>query len=168
MDTFAPSPRDHPGHGRSAATPASNANEGARWFHQSTARRSPLANIAPELFAGIIADVPFVDVLTTMLDASLPLTPPEDGEAAVQRGDYATAMGLLRPLADQRNATTQTNLGWMYAIGHGLEQAMFVLVARLRVIRANGRNQAEGFRKRRRRHSFGRGRRAERAGEGSA
>jgi oligopeptidase B len=36
-----------------------------------------VANMAPEAFGGIIAEVPFVDVLTTMLDASLPLTPPE-------------------------------------------------------------------------------------------
>jgi oligopeptidase B len=36
-----------------------------------------VANMAPDLVLGIIAEVPFVDVLTTMLDASLPLTPPE-------------------------------------------------------------------------------------------
>jgi oligopeptidase B len=36
-----------------------------------------VANMAPELFQGIVAEVPFVDVLTTMLDATLPLTPPE-------------------------------------------------------------------------------------------
>jgi oligopeptidase B len=35
------------------------------------------ANRAGELFAGIVAEVPFVDVLNTMLDDTLPLTPPE-------------------------------------------------------------------------------------------
>ena len=33
-----------------------------------------VANLAPELFAGILAEVPFVDALTTILDPSLPLT----------------------------------------------------------------------------------------------
>ncbi len=36
-----------------------------------------VANLAPDLFAGIAAEVPFVDVLNTMLDSDLPLTPPE-------------------------------------------------------------------------------------------
>ncbi len=36
-----------------------------------------VANRSGELFAGIVAEVPFVDVLNTMLDESLPLTPPE-------------------------------------------------------------------------------------------
>jgi oligopeptidase B len=36
-----------------------------------------VSNMAPELFKGIVAEVPFVDVLSTMLDDTLPLTPPE-------------------------------------------------------------------------------------------
>jgi len=36
-----------------------------------------VANMAPDMFKAIIGEVPFVDVLTTMLDDTLPLTPPE-------------------------------------------------------------------------------------------
>lgn len=50
-------------------------------------------NMAPEAFAAIIAEVPFVDVLTTMLDDTLPLTPPEWpewGNPIASADDYAT------------------------------------------------------------------------------
>lgn len=39
-----------------------------------------IINLAPELFNGIIADVPFVDVITTMLDDTIPLTTSEYDE----------------------------------------------------------------------------------------
>lgn len=52
-----------------------------------------VANMAPDLFLGIIADVPFVDVLNTMLDETLPLTPPEWpewGDPIRSAEDFAT------------------------------------------------------------------------------
>jgi oligopeptidase B len=39
-----------------------------------------IVNQAPELWRGVIAQVPFVDVVTTMLDASIPLTTGEYDE----------------------------------------------------------------------------------------
>lgn len=39
-----------------------------------------VANMAPELYAGIVADVPFVDIVTTMLDETIPLTTNEFDE----------------------------------------------------------------------------------------
>lgn len=52
-------------------------------------------NMDPELFAGIIAAVPFVDVINTMSDESLPLTPPEWpewGNPLKNAEDYDTIM----------------------------------------------------------------------------
>jgi oligopeptidase B len=46
-----------------------------------------VVNQAPELFAGVVAAVPFVDALTTMLDATLPLTVTEYDEWGNPEGD---------------------------------------------------------------------------------
>src|ERR1700743_3894830 len=54
-----------------------------------------VANRSGELFAGIVAEVPFVDVLNSMLDVSLPLTPPEWpewGNPAASEEDFKTIM----------------------------------------------------------------------------
>ncbi|WP_097108076.1 S9 family peptidase [Hoeflea halophila] len=55
-----------------------------------------VANMAPEAFGAIIAAVPFVDVLNTMLDDTLPLTPPEWpewGNPIASPEDYRTIAG---------------------------------------------------------------------------
>jgi oligopeptidase B len=47
-----------------------------------------IANLRPDLYAGIVAEVPFVDVVTTMSDASVPLTTleyDEWGNPAIKR-----------------------------------------------------------------------------------
>jgi TPR repeat protein len=46
-------------------------------------------------------------------------TPLEDAGAAYRRGDYATAMRLIRPLAEQGNTAAGYNLGTMYYNGEG-------------------------------------------------
>ena len=48
--------------------------------------------------------------------------PYEDGVVAYAKGDYPTAMRLLRPIAEQGYASAQFNLGVMYDNGEGVTQ----------------------------------------------
>jgi len=65
-----------------------------------------VANQAPDLFAGVVAGVPFVDNLTTMLDASLPLTVTEydewgNPEADPEVYDYIAAYAPYDNVGEQ-------------------------------------------------------------------
>lgn len=48
--------------------------------------------------------------------------PFEDGNAAYDRMDYAAALRLWRPLADEGNVFAQTAMGMMYQTGKGVPQ----------------------------------------------
>ena len=46
----------------------------------------------------------------------------QEGYAAYERGDYATALREFRALAEQGDAGAQNNLGFMYSEGKGVPQ----------------------------------------------
>ncbi len=65
-----------------------------------------VANQAPELFSGLVAGVPFVDALTTMLDSTLPLTVTEydewgNPEADPEVYDYMASYAPYDNVTDQ-------------------------------------------------------------------
>ncbi|ROO27013.1 peptidase S9 [Salinisphaera orenii MK-B5] len=65
-----------------------------------------VVNKRPDLFGAAIADVPFVDVLNTMMDDSLPLTPPEWPEWGNPRDD-AQAFETIRSYCPYQNVAAQ-------------------------------------------------------------
>jgi uncharacterized protein len=69
--------------------------------------------------------------------------PLEDGQAAYNRGDYATALKLFRPLAEQGNASAQTNIGWAYEQGSGVKQDFKEAMKWYRLAAEQGFRQAE-------------------------
>lgn len=74
--------------------------------------------------------MPTLRILLVLLALASPLSmargavagPFEDAQAAHGRKDYATALRLWRPLADQGNAEAQYAIGFMYAGGQGVRR----------------------------------------------
>ena len=70
--------------------------------------------------------------------------PLEEGVNAYQNGDYARALRLWRPLANQGNAIAQAHLGLMYIFGRGVPKNDAEAVAWLRKAAAQGNSEGEG------------------------
>lgn len=82
-------------------------------------------------------------VMLMALCAGAVAGPLEDGYAAWQRGDYATAMRFWRPLAEQGGAGAQYNLGLMYETGEGVPQDYVEAVRWYRLAAEQGHTGAQ-------------------------
>ena len=67
----------------------------------------------------------------------------DDGLAAYNTGDYATAMRLWRPFAEQGYADAQFNLGYMYANGIGFPQDYAEALKWYRIAAEQGHEEAQ-------------------------
>ena len=72
--------------------------------------------------------------------------PLEDADAALKRRDYATALRLIRPLAERGDANAQYNLGVLYDNGLGVPQDKVRAYMWFNLSAAQGREGAAAFR----------------------
>jgi TPR repeat protein len=85
-------------------------------------------------------------MLAVSFAGSVAAGPVEDAAAAVaahKRGDYATALRLIRPLADQGDADARNILGLMYYSGQGVPQDYVIAHMWLSLAAAGGNFTAE-------------------------
>ena len=84
-------------------------------------------------------------IVALLLCVSAPVSagPFEDGLAAYDGKDYATALRLWRPLADQGHPGAQYNLGSMYDFGQGVPQDYAAAVGWYRKAAEQGHTYAQ-------------------------
>jgi methionine-S-sulfoxide reductase len=83
---------------------------------------SPMLGNLKRLFADLYREKPVLVPVAASAAAPTVGGPLEQGNAAYVRGDFSTAERLLRPLAEQGNATAEADLGGMYSRGAAVPQ----------------------------------------------
>ena len=69
-----------------------------------------------------LRDMAIAAVCVGIVSSAALAGPFEDGDAAYWRHDYAEALRILRPLADQGDTNAQADMGYMYLNGFGVEK----------------------------------------------
>jgi TPR repeat protein len=85
-------------------------------------------------------------ILVLSFAAPVAAGPLEDADAAVKRRDYAIALRLIRPLAEQGDASAQYNLGVFYDNGLGVPQDKVSAYMWLNLAATQGKEGAATFR----------------------